>query len=297
MRAAWALLALLPAVASFGYLALDDDGCSQGHEMLDCMSYQYCGGCYDCANMASCSFCVPFADTPYAPYVDTCAWSEDDGQYIMLTCTWDYDAAGVGVINFYADDDGCSGTPQEISYHVCEEICYGDDDDDDDDDDDCANPTSYGGFYCSYGQIALDEGCSEATCSADPAADCSLSESGQALWDTLALQGTNYGNYWCFDYDGDGYVKFDCSGADMGSDHQPLTQIDYQASDTTCSGVPLYTSSRPLCDGTCDHRRRLRAGQKPGAAARMKRAPARKPIAARVTPRAVEVHVRKNTPE
>ena len=28
------------------------------------------------------------------------------------------------------------------------------------DDDDCANPTSYGGFYCSYGQIALDEGCS-----------------------------------------------------------------------------------------------------------------------------------------
>ena len=147
---------LLPAVASFGYLALDDDGCSQGHEMLDCMSYQYCGGCYDSSRQYGLVlFLRAIRRPPYAPYVDTCAWSEDDGQYIMLTCTGDYDAAGVGGDQLFAGRDGCSRTPQEISYHVCEEICYGDDDDDDDDDDDCANPTSYGGFYCSYGQIAL----------------------------------------------------------------------------------------------------------------------------------------------
>ena len=284
MRTVGALLALLPAVASFGYLALDDDGCSQGHETMDCATQQYCGGCDDCEDLTTCDFCESWANIPtIAPFINTCGWSDEDGAYVQATC----DADMTAIWSLYGDDGTCT-TPVEHNYHVCEAMCYGEDDDDDgDDDDDCAGAyTFYGGWYCEYGEVAMRGGCSEGTCSA-----CTVHEVGQALWDQgLVLGDGGEGDTFdCFKPGTDEpYVKLHCDNADHSVPEWHVTQIIYSESDSTCS-QPIQESYPASCEGSCDGRRRLRAGQKPSAAAPSKRAPTRNRITARVTPRAVEV--------
>ena len=101
MRTTALLALLLPAVSGFGYLPdLTDDGCSEGHDLIDCASMQVCQGCSSCAD-TDCWWCMDL-ETVFGA-ADTCNYEESDDNvygytYTMWTCN---DAAYPGVAVMY----------------------------------------------------------------------------------------------------------------------------------------------------------------------------------------------------
>ena len=304
MRTTALLALLLPAVSGFGYLPdLTDDGCSEGHDLIDCASMQVCQGCSSCADTTDCWWCMDL-ETVFGA-ADTCNYEESDDNvygwvHTMWTCN---DAAYPGVAVMYTygidSDSGCT-MPTETGYHMCEYACSssGDDDgDDDDDDDDCGGAyTSYGGFYCSNYEVAMRSGCTDGSTCCEvswPPLDshcfdtssCSYNEAGQTLWDTLSssMEGDSFD---CFKPQGeDNYMSFYC---DPGNGDGSVQRTIFQESDSTCSGTPMYSQLEATCEGDCDRRRLGARGQKPTSSPSFAKRSVRN---LRVKPRAVQVDV------
>ena len=178
------------------------------------------GGCSSCAVSD-----IDFAHFEYyAGWNGTAECFSRGGQYYSITCSDDSTNAHASML-FHESDSTCGSVSYESMLGTCDPNCadeysysfsYGDDD--------CDHP-SFSGWYCSYGTVYNENGCSDDTCS-----DCDITGLGwsefSAVWDGSSFE--------CFSPDGGlTYYAFTCS--DTSSARSESTWQLY--SDSACTSA------------------------------------------------------------